>query len=130
MTDHNLRSSMTSGLRRCLWLGFVASCIAPEPTPEPAGDNVPDAFGQSIPDPVRTTAVLDAAKPIVRPGSVVQTEPRLGVPTFLWARNEQVAPSTRWITSGVARPEISASRAAIAEYASLYRLTDTDVADA
>src|SRR5262249_49558373 len=54
------------------------------------------------------------------PGSVLQVEPRLGVPTFLWTR-----PARR----SAATPE-AAARGTLAEVAALYRLSAADVAAA
>jgi uncharacterized repeat protein (TIGR01451 family) len=112
--------------------GLLASCATPDSTPvpptPPAGD-VADAFGAHAVDPALTAAMIAHARDLVRPGSVIQTEPRLGVPTFLWAR-PAVRATTPAALTGVARPEIAASRAALASYAPLYGLGDDDVAGA
>lgn len=117
-------------LGACAIAGLLASCAAPNPAPapQPTG-NVSDAFGAHPRDPARTASLVARARELVRPGSVIQTESRLGVPTFLWAR-PVVRTATPAALTGVARPELAASRAALADYAPLYGLGDDDVASA
>ena len=122
------------GLRRCLLLCALASCAvdAAEPAAPPApGSATVDAFAGQPVDPARTAQLLAAAKALVRPGTVMQTEPRLGVPTVVWARATQAAAARgRSLATGVARPELVAARAALGEFAPLYGLASADVAGA
>src|ERR1051325_4262097 len=117
-------------LRPVLAAGLLASCAVqdPAPVPQQTGGDVPDAFGARPVDPARTAELLKRAKDLVRPGSVMQTESRLGVPTFLGAPPPRASKSA--VLTGVAHPEIAASRAALADYAPLYGLSATDVASA
>lgn len=120
-----------SRFRHCLLLYLVASCATESIEPDTAVDPGADAFGQHPADPARTAALLATAQSFVRPGSVMQTEPRLGVPTVLWAREPvSSTASTRWLTAGTPHPELAASRAALADYAPLYKLDANDVASA
>jgi len=122
----------TSSLRPYLLICLLASCAVQDlAPPAPTRDLTVDALAQRPADPAKTAALLATAKSLVRPGSAVQTEPRLGVPTFLWARDpEATGTRARWLTAGIDHPEIAASRAALADYAPLYGLADTDVAGA
>ena len=122
----------TRGLRRGLMLCLVASCGVQDAAPaDPASDTVVDAFAQRPADPAKTAALLATAKSLVRPGSVTQTEPRLGVPTFLWAREPaSLTAHAQWLTAGISHPEVAAARQALASYAPLYKLNDADVAGA
>ena len=140
-TSRQSMSSMSqatmSYLRPVLFLsvlGAVAGCGLGDPAASDpaAADGDLDAFAAGPVDPPDPAVLAEKAADLVRPGSVMQTEPRLGVPTFLWARS--ALPSSmsraRWVASGVARPEVSAARAALSDYAPLYGLADADVADA
>jgi len=130
---HSARPAATSRLPRILLLAVLASCGTQDPAPlqAPAGGEVPDSFGARPADPAKTAALLARAKDLVRPGSVMQTESRLGVPTFVWARQSSATTAlSRWQTAGIARPELAAARAALADYAPLYKLGDADVAGA
>ena len=122
----------TRGFRGGLLICLVASCSVQDAAPaDPASDNVVDAFAQRPADPARTAALLATAQSLVRPGSVTQTEPRLGVPTFLWAREPATATAhAQWLTAGITHPEVAAARQALASYAPLYKLNDADVASA
>jgi large repetitive protein len=71
---------------------------------------------------VRSLAPEAASPAFVREGSVVQAEPRLGVPTFVWA-------APRPVPSGVRGPE-DAARRYLADFAPLYRLDARDAAAA
>lgn len=113
-----------------LVLGALASCAGPSAPPQQLGGEVPDAVGTRPVDPTRTASLLARAQGMVRPGSVVQTDARFGVPTFLWAREPRTAVSPgQWLRSG-ALPAVAASRAALADYAPLYGLSNSDVAGA
>jgi uncharacterized repeat protein (TIGR01451 family) len=120
-------------LRCCLFVSLIAGCAAddaaaPDPADADSGD-AGDSFGAGATDPVKQASLVAKAKQLVRPGTVVQTEPRLGVPTFLWTRDTVTPASrTRWITGRVGRPEIAASRAVLADYAPLYGLVESDIA--
>src|SRR5262245_48322045 len=79
-----------------------------------------DAFASS---PANLGLVPEAASPLlVRGRTLVQSEPRLGVPTFLWA-------AARSVPAGVNGAE-DAARRYLADYAKLYRLDAADVAAA
>ena len=122
-------SRLTKGLRPCLLLCVAASCGVQDANPPgPGADPVDPIHG--VGDPAQAAA-LATAQGLVRPGSVTQTDPRLNVPTFVWAREPSTsATSNRWLASGVAHPELAASRAALAAYAPLYRLAQADVENA
>jgi uncharacterized repeat protein (TIGR01451 family) len=127
--------AIARGLRHCLLVWLGAGCAAePAAPPEPAGADTGSAIsalGTRPADPATTAALLAKAKRLVRPGSVVQSEPRFGVPTFLWTSNKRVSTSrASWLAAGAAHPEAAAARAVLADYAPLYGLADTDVADA
>jgi hypothetical protein len=79
-----------------------------------------DAFAAS--PAMRALAPETASPAFVSAGSLVQAEPRLGVPTFVWA-------ARRPVPSGVRGPE-DAARRYLADLAGLYRLdaADTDAA--
>ena len=111
---------ITTGARHGLLLCVLASCGVDNSATPPAGRAV---------DAVKTAERLTRARALVRAGSIVQTEPRLGVPTFLWVR-PGLASSAAAVTAGAARPEVAAARAALADYAPLYGLADADVAGA
>jgi large repetitive protein len=105
----------------------LASCAGPSAPAQQLGGDVPDAVGARPIDPSRSASLIARAQGMVRPGSVVQTDARLGVPTFLWAREPRVAASPgQWLRSG-SLPAVAASRAALADYASLYGLSGSDV---
>jgi len=132
----------TTGLRRYLLLCVLAGCSIDSPAdapaaPAPSADSgAVDAFAGQPVDPARTSQLLAAAKALVRPGTVMQTEPRLGVPTVVWARVTQAAVARgRSLAASVAladpaEPARRASRAALADYAPLYRLAPADVTSA
>jgi hypothetical protein len=111
-----------------LWV--IASCGVQDATSQdppgdpPSGPTAPP--GKAGVDPGR----LLAAKGLLKPGSVMQTEPRFAVPTFVWAREAQPNTTSHWLTAGVAHPELAASRQALADFAPLYRLASDDVANA
>jgi len=117
-------------LLACVIAGCAADTAAP-PAPTTSTGAAIDALADRPIDPGKTAALLARANGLVRPGSVVQSEPRLGVPTFLWTQGKRTssarAPS---LAPGAARPQVTAARAALADYAPLYRLADTDVAGA
>ena len=116
-----------------LLLCLVAACgvDAPDQPVPAAGSGAIDALADRPVDPARTAELLAAARALVRPGTVVQTEPRLGVPTVVWARETQAtAARARSLATGTAHPELAASRAALADYAPLYGLAGADIAGA
>jgi uncharacterized repeat protein (TIGR01451 family) len=135
------RFAIARGVRRGLLACAIAGCASEPSQPVGAPDASPDAspddtarVGSALAarpaDPARSAAVVARAAILVRPGSVVQTEPRLGVPTFLWTRDQRtsvraVAPATT-----VAADPVIAARGALADYASLYGLDGADVAAA
>lgn len=83
----------------------------------------PERFDALAANPANGVLVPEASDPaLVRVGSVVQEEPRLGVPTFVWA-------APRPVPAGVTGPE-DAARRYLAEYARLYRLDPSDAAAA
>lgn len=119
-----------------LSLVLLAACAADDMTssPPPAdfgGGKGTDAFGARPGDAARTRALRALAKDLIKPGSELQIESRLGVPTFLWAK-PPLAPASRarWVAQGVTRPEVAAARAAVGTYAPLYGLTDADLVHA
>jgi large repetitive protein len=121
--------AIAHGMRGCLIACVVAGCAADDTTaPDPENR---ETLAARPADPVKAAALLARAKGLVRPGSVVQTESRLGVPTFLWTRDTPAqAAATRTAIAGAADPAVAAARAVLADYAPLYGLTDSDVADA
>jgi large repetitive protein len=122
-------SGALRGLPHVLLVCLVAACgdRAAAPPAAPAGAAI-HALRVQPPAPGRTAAMLARAKELARPGSVVQTEPRLGVPTFLWTREKPAAMAR--MASGVGRPEVAAARATLSDHAELYGLVEADVADA
>ncbi|HEV7919570.1 MAG TPA: M36 family metallopeptidase, partial [Thermoanaerobaculia bacterium] len=69
---------------------------------------------------------------LLKPGSRIQTETRLGVPTFLWS-NPGVGGTidlTRPKSNATDGPEAAAARGHLQQYASLYGLSGLDVASA
>ena len=128
MTTSNTWVCRTGWGLACL----LASCAAEPPAPpEAAAGDTADSFAARPMDPARTAALVARARAFVRPGSVVQTEPRLGVPTFVWTR-DSLRPSARapGLYTGVVRPEVAAARAVLADFAPLYGLSDADVSGA
>jgi len=122
----SMSPAIASGLRLSLVIGLFAGCLADDNASRPAAGN--HALAARPADPVKTTAMLTKAKSLVRPGSVVQTEPRLGVPTFLWTRDASLPSSrARLMVSGQTDPEVAAARAVLADYAPLYGLSGADV---
>jgi hypothetical protein len=91
-----------------------------------------DAFGQSRGKGVPNSAVAERARNLVKPGSRIQVEPRLGVPTVLWAGTatpaELVAGST--VVSPNDRAEVAAARGQMQRFANVYGLRNDDVASA
>ena len=94
-----------------------------------------DAFGvdlKKIPPAATVARASNEAQSQMEGGHLTQTEPRLGVPTFLWA-TESARGQVRQLSSFApqARTDIeSAARAHLGENASRYRLSQTDVAEA
>ena len=131
-----MMSARTRHQPRYLLLCVLAACgvdpVVPRDPPAPAaGSGAIDSLADRPIDAARTAALLAAARALVRPGTVVQTEPRLGVPTVVWARETQAtAARARSLATGAVHPELSASRAALADYAPLYGLASADVAGA
>jgi hypothetical protein len=79
-----------------------------------------DAFAAA--DRVRALPAEAESTAFVKPGTVIQVEPRLGVPTFVWAAPRAVPFDAR-------RPE-EAARRYLAEFAPLYRLAPADASNA
>jgi len=107
MKARNMILRLHHGLLVCLLASCGLQDATPQPTPTPVPTTVPDPLGARPVDPARTAAMLAQARNLVRPGSVVQTEPRFGVPTFLWAR-DAAGTNTRAPINGLAvypRPE-------------------------
>ncbi|MDX6446781.1 MAG: hypothetical protein QOH71_3855 [Blastocatellia bacterium] len=118
-----------------------AGGAAPEPQTKPQSPNAKsrelpnfDAFGAST---KRSAAIAQSdaqaqTQPQSEAGHLVQSEPRLGVPTFLWAAEPGPAGSlaqTSAQTADGSDPE-SAARSHIGRYSSRYRLSAEDVATA
>jgi large repetitive protein len=122
--------SRAPGLCVLVGLASLAAGCGDEPTRGPP-DGAVDASAAAPIDPVDPADLLARAKDLVRPGSVMQMEPRLGVPTFLWARSSSASLSRpQWLVSGIPDQEVAAARATLADYAPLYGLADGDADDA
>jgi len=123
--------TQSHGRRGCSLLCLLAACSVEAPdAPGPSGSGI-DALADRPVDAARTAQLRAAAQALVRPGTVMQTEPRLGVPTVIWARETQAtAARTRSLAAGVTHPELSAARAMLADYAPLYGLASADVTSA
>jgi uncharacterized repeat protein (TIGR01451 family) len=117
---------------RRLVLCLLAACgvDAGAPPAAPAPGPTPDALAGRPIDAARTAQLLAQAQALVRPGSVMQTEPRLGVPTVVWARETQATAARARSLATTVHPELAAARAALADYAPLYGLASGDVAGA
>jgi hypothetical protein len=108
---------------KLLVLTVLAACASDDMTQTPApadfgGGKGTDAFGARPVDAARIASLRAQAKDLIKPGSELQIESRLGVPTFLWAKPPLVAASrARWVAQGVTRPEVAAARAAVSAYA-------------
>jgi uncharacterized repeat protein (TIGR01451 family) len=112
--------------RNGLLLLLVAACAGGDPA-QPDGDGAP-AKGSS---PAGAADRLREARELVRPGTLMQMEPRLGVPTFLWTRKTRTAAArASMMASSEPEPEAAAARATLADYAPLYHLEDGDVEQA
>src|SRR5215468_8007522 len=84
---------------------LLAGCTADRSDPT-AGGQLPALGGQPV-DPSRINDLLARARDLVRPGSTIQIQSRLGVPTFVWAREAPPDRSrARWITAGAADPKV------------------------
>ena len=134
--------AITRGLRHglvaCVFAGCAAETAAP---PEPAigsADTDTDAgraisaLGARPGDPARTAALVARANDLVRPGSVMQTEPRLGVPTFLWTAQQARVDLARGLAHRRRRAPRGRRRRARCSPTTppLYGLADADVAGA
>ncbi|HEY0480852.1 MAG TPA: hypothetical protein VGD37_25230, partial [Kofleriaceae bacterium] len=137
------RVAIAHGLRGCLVASIFTGLTgltgltgcgldSPDPSAGPTTATTSNALSARPADPARAAALVARARSLVRPGSVVQAESRLGVPTFLWTR-EAPAPAPALAAGapagGVVQPE-AAARALLADYAPLYGLGDSDIADA
>ncbi|HSB64796.1 MAG TPA: M36 family metallopeptidase, partial [Thermoanaerobaculia bacterium] len=92
-----------------------------------------DAFGARPRKPGSDAALLKKAEAAVNPGVRLQSESRLGVPTFLWvagSHGASLAAAAGRTVGDPMSPEESAARAALAQFGSLYGLSSTDVASA
>lgn len=88
-----------------------------------------DAFGASGRRSNNQSELAARAGDLLKGGSRIQTEPRLGVPTFLWLSQEaQLSGTPR--PNGPERPEIAAARGHLSELADVYNLSPMDVANA
>ena len=122
-----------SAWRGCWLVCLLAACSvdAPDAPSASGGSAAIDALADRPVDAARTAQLRAAAQALVRPGTVMQTEPRLGVPTVIWARETQAtAARGRSLAGGVSHPELTASRAILADYAPLYGLASADVTSA
>jgi large repetitive protein len=125
-------SAIAHGVRGCLIACLAAGCAADDTPSAPAATDVADnPGGERLYDPDEPRLLLARARPMVRPGSVVQIEPRLAVPTFLWTRKAPaLSVAARAAITGSAEPAVAAARALVSDYATLYGLSDGDVATA
>lgn len=92
-----------------------------------------DAFGTRPPVPSRDAALLQRAEAAVNPGVRLQTESRLGVPTFLWvagSNGASLAAAAGRAVGNAKSPAESAARAALSQFGSLYGLSAADVSSA
>ncbi|HYC89061.1 MAG TPA: M36 family metallopeptidase [Thermoanaerobaculia bacterium] len=87
-----------------------------------------DAFGAGKNKAPGGQSLAQKAGNLLRSGSRIQEESRLGVPTFLWLN--EGALSGRPQPNGPERPEIAAARGHLAELADVYNLAPSDVANA
>lgn len=122
------------GVRGCLIACVAAGCAANDMASAPEEDTE-SAAGQTLAerpaDAVKAAALLARAQGLVRPGSAVQTEPRLGVPTFVWTRRTPaLAAARRQLVAGSPEPAAAAARAVVTDHAPLYGLAERDVAEA
>ncbi|HEX6099721.1 MAG TPA: M36 family metallopeptidase [Thermoanaerobaculia bacterium] len=85
-----------------------------------------DAFGATKPGRSPQAALAAKAGDLLRAGSKIQAESRLGVPTFLWL-SQDAELSGRPRPNGPERPEIAAARGHLAELADVYNLAPADV---
>jgi uncharacterized repeat protein (TIGR01451 family) len=114
-----------------LLIAFLVACNADDMTSQPAPADFgggTDAFGVGPVDATKVAALRDRAKTFIKPGTELQMEPRLGVPTFVWSKPAlAVTPRARWVQQGVANPAVTAARDAVRNVAALYNLSDGDV---
>jgi hypothetical protein len=88
-----------------------------------------DAFGTSRGKGVTEAAVAAKAGTLIQSGSSLQVEPRLGVPTMLWA-DRRAASSVASIATGAnvsASSEETAARGHLERYANVYGLSAEDI---
>jgi large repetitive protein len=84
-----------------------------------------DAFGATKASKNQADLAAKAGD-LLKAGSRIQSEPRLGVPTFLWlSQDAQLSGTPR--PNGPERPEIAAARGHLAELADVYNLAPSDV---
>jgi hypothetical protein len=94
-----------------------------------------DAFGASKKRPAAVAdaqAQVETSEQQIGAGHIVQVEPRLGVPTFLWA-SETGQGKARHMSSIQAQANIdveASAREHLGDYSSLYRLSASDVSEA
>jgi len=88
-----------------------------------------DAFAESgARKSLASSLAPEHLDPRIKAGSTVSSEPRLGVPTFLWASAQASNPSTsmaRW-----SNDPAQVARGFLADFASFYRLTEQDASAA
>jgi uncharacterized repeat protein (TIGR01451 family) len=121
-------------LRKLSLLVFLVACNADDMTSQQAPADFgggTDVFAGAPIDPAKVAALREHAKTFVKPGTQLQVEPRLGVPTFVWMKEPlTITPRARWVAQGVKRPEVSAAQTAVRNLAPLYNLADADVTQA
>ncbi|HEX8615973.1 MAG TPA: M36 family metallopeptidase, partial [Thermoanaerobaculia bacterium] len=88
-----------------------------------------DAFGAGKNRPTNGPSLAEKAGNLLKKGSRIQAESRLGVPTFLWL-SQDAELSGRPRPNGPERAEIAAARGHLADLADMYNLAPTDVSSA
>ncbi|HEX7809716.1 MAG TPA: hypothetical protein VF608_13360, partial [Thermoanaerobaculia bacterium] len=96
------------------------------------GRNLPniDAFGAGKQLPNTNADLAQKAGDLLKDGSRLHAESRLGVPTFLWLSQDANLNGGGPISNGPERREVAAARGHLAAAANLYNLTPTDVRNA
>ncbi|HVG24671.1 MAG TPA: M36 family metallopeptidase [Thermoanaerobaculia bacterium] len=88
-----------------------------------------DAFGAGQGRSSNGSVLAQRAGKLLKPGSRIQEEPRLGVPTFLWL-SQATELSGRPQGNGAERREVASARAHLNNVAQLYDLSAADVTNA
>jgi hypothetical protein len=89
-----------------------------------------DAFGSSRGKGANESGVAAKAGAMLRSGSQLHIEPRLGVPTMLWADGAAAGAASLPAAGGSQSTEEAAARAHLGRYADIYGLAATDVSSA